>query len=145
MDDLRTPTKKRPLDNDYGYDTELASPYDVEKEKEWYIQNMREKIQRQNDDYDRRQMLPYDNPPPTVILDRITDKPFYKKNSNGELEIVTSANIRKGDIFYNEDGEEIIPEFLDLTNEGGRKLRRKKSKKSKKSKKRRNKTKSKRK
>ena len=70
------------------------------------------------------QLLP-DFVPPTIILDRRTEQPFYIKNSEGILETVTSANVRNGNTFYNIYGEQINPEFLDFTGEFGGKVRRK--------------------
>lgn len=152
MNNLRTPTKstkKRSLGSDHtsveeddGYDTDatvLDSPYDVEKQRELEREYNKKRLNRQNREYERRQLLT-DTVPPTVILDRKTEEPFYIKNSEGILEVVTSENIRNGDTFYNKDGRQVIPEFLDFSKELGGKLRRirrlrKKTRKSRKAKK----------
>jgi hypothetical protein len=151
MSDLRTPTKKRSLESDHtsveeddGYDTDatvITSPYDIEKQRVWEREYKKEKLDRQNEEYERRQLIPKDISP-TIILDRKTENPFYIKNSEGELETVTSANIRGTNAFYNKDGEPIVPEFLLFSDEKGGKLRRKTRrlrKKSKKSRRRKNK------
>ena len=151
MSDLRTPTKKRSLESDHtsveeddGYDTDatvIASPYNIEKQRLWEREYKKEKLDRQNQEYDRRQLV-QDIVAPTVILDRKTENPFYIRNSEGELETVTSANIRTSNTFYNKDGEPVVPEFLLFSDEKGGKLRRKTRrlrKKSKKSKRRKNK------
>ena len=127
----KTPTKKR-SELDYttsedGYDTDatvIASPYNVDKQRELERQYKRQQFDRQNEEYERNQLLP-DFVPPTIILDRRTEQPFYIKNSEGILETVTSANVRNGNTFYNEDGQQINPEFLDFTGEFGGKVRRK--------------------
>ena len=145
MSNLRTPTKKRSVDSDYtsveedGYDTDatvLASPYNIEKQRGLEREHNRERLNRQNREYERRQLI-QETISPTIILDRKTENPFYIKNSEGELETVTSANIRDTNTFYNKDGEPIVPEFLLFNDETGGKIRRKyrKSKKAKKSKK----------
>ena len=127
----KTPTKKR-SELDYttsedGYETDatiIASPYSVDKQRELERQYKRQQFDRQNEEYERNQLLP-DFVPPTIILDRRTEQPFYIKNSEGILETVTSANVRNGNTFYNEDGQQINPEFLDFTGEFGGKVRRK--------------------
>jgi len=127
----KTPTKKR-SELDYttsedGYETDatvVASPYNVNEQRELERQYKRQQFDRQNEEYERNQLLP-DFVPPTIILDRRTEQPFYIKNSEGILETVTSANVRNGNTFYNEDGQQINPEFLDFTGEFGGKLRRK--------------------
>jgi hypothetical protein len=128
-----TPPKKQTDDSDHmsaeedGYETDatvVASPYNVNEQRVWEREYKKEKLNRQNEEYERNQLLP-DFVPPTVILDRRTYKPFYIKNSEGVLETVTSANLRNGNIFYNEDGEQINPEVLDFTSELGGKIRRK--------------------
>lgn len=133
MNSLRTPKKKQSDESDHtsaeedGYDTDatiIASPYSVDKQRELERQYKRQQFDRQNEEYERNQLLP-DFVPPTIILDRRTDKPFYIKNSEGVLETVTSANLRNGNIFYNEDGEQINPEVLDFIGEFGGKVRRK--------------------
>jgi hypothetical protein len=146
MSDLRTPTKKRSVDSDRtsveeddGYDTDatvLASPYDIEKQRGLEREYNKEKLHRQNREYERRQLI-QESISPTIILDRKTENPFYIKNSEGELETVTSANIRDTNTFYNKDGEPIVPEFLLFDGEKGGKIRRKnrRTKKAKKSKK----------
>jgi hypothetical protein len=152
MNNLRTPTKstkKRSIESDHtsveeddGYDTDatvLDSPYDIEKQRELEREYNKKRFNRQNEEYERRQLLP-DAVDSTVILDRKTDKPFYIKNSEGILEVVTSASIRNGNTFYNSDGQQITPEFLDFSREIGGKLRRirrlrKKTRKSRKTKK----------
>ena len=150
MNNLRTPTKKRLAESEHtsvedtdGYDTdatELASPYDIEKQRVWEGEYKKQKLNKQNKEYEGRQLIP-DIISPTIILDRKTENPFYIKNSKGELETVTSANIRSGNTFYNKDGEPIVPEFLLFNDEKGGKLRkktrhlRKKLKKSRKSRK----------
>jgi len=130
---MNTPQKKRiSRESDYttsedGYDTDstvLASPYDIEKQRVWERENKKRKLDRQNEEYERRQLL-RDVVPPTVVLDRKTNQPFYIKKSEGVFEIVTTANIRNSNIFYNKDGQQINPVFLDFTNESGGKLRRK--------------------
>lgn len=129
---MNTPTKKR-SELDYttsedGYETDAtvaASPYNVNEQRELERQYKRQQFDRQNEEYERNQLLP-DFVPPTIIVDRRTDKPFYIKNSEGVLETVTSANIRNGNnIFYNIYGEQINPEFLDFTGEHGGKIQRK--------------------
>jgi|UniRef100_A0A6C0CW18 hypothetical protein len=128
----KTPTKKR-SELDYttsedGYDTDatvIASPYNVNEQSELERQYKRQQFDRQNEEYERNQLLP-DFVPPTIILDRRTNKPFYIKNSEGILETVTSANVRNGNnTFYNIYGEQINREFLDFTGELGGKVRRK--------------------
>jgi hypothetical protein len=128
----KTPTKKR-SELDYttsedGYDTDatvIASPYSVNEQRELERQYKRQQFDRQNEEYERNQLLP-DFVPPTIILDRRTEQPFYIKNSEGILETVTSANVRNGNnTFYNIYGEQINPEFLDFTGEHGGKIRRK--------------------
>lgn len=128
----KTPTKKR-SELDYttsedGYDTDatvIASPYSVGKQRELEHQYKRQQFNRQNEEYERNQLLS-DFVPPTIILDRRTEKPFYIKNSEGVLETVTTANVRNGNnTFYNIYGEQINPEFLDFTGEHGGKIRRK--------------------
>ena len=127
----KTPTKKR-SELDYttsedGYETDatvIASPYSVDKQRELERQYKRQQFDRQNEEYERNQLLP-DFVPPTIILDRRTEQPFYIKNSEGILETVTSANVRNGNTFYNIYGEQINPEFLDFTGEFGGKVRRK--------------------
>lgn len=147
---MNTPTKKRPQDSqeyttsEDGYDTEAtvaASPYNVNEIRELEHQYKRQQLDRQNEQHERNQLLP-DFVAPTIIIDRITNKAFYIKNSEGILETVTSANVRNGNnTYYNIYGEQINPEFLDFTGEHGGKVRRKtrrlrkKSKKSRKSKK----------
>ena len=148
---MNTPTKKRSQDSSQyttsedGYETdatEIASPYNVGEQRELERQYKRQQFDRQNEEYERNQLLP-DVVLPTIILDRRTDKPFYIKNSEGILETVTSANVRNGNnTYYNIYGEQINPEFLDFTGEHGGKIRRKTRrlrKKSKKSKRRKNK------
>jgi len=142
----KTPTKKR-SELDYttsedGYDTDatvIASPYSVDKQRELERQYKRQQFDRQNEEYERNQLL-QDFVPPTIILDRRTEQPFYIKNSQGVLETVTSANVRNGNnTFYNIYGEQINPTLLDFADERGGKLRRRKTrrlrKKSKKSRK----------
>jgi len=133
MNSLRTPKKKQSDESDHtsaeedGYDTDatiIASPYSVDKQRELERQYKRQQFDRQNEEYERNQLLP-DFVPPTIILDRRTEQPFYIKNSEGILETVTSANVRNGNTFYNEDGQQINPEFLDFTGEFGGKVRRK--------------------
>ena len=128
----KTPTKKR-SELDYttsedGYETDatvVASPYNVNEQRELERQYKRQQFDRQNEEYERNQLLS-DFVPPTIILDRRTEKPFYIKNSEGILETVTSANVRNGNnTFYNIYGEQINPEFLDFTGEHGGKIRRK--------------------
>ena len=130
----KTPTKKR-SELDYttsedGYETDatvIASPYSVDKQRELERQYKRQQFDRQNEEYERNQLLP-DFVPPTIILDRRSNKPFYIKNSQGVLETVTSANVRSGNnTFYNIYGEQINPEFLDFTGELGGKIRRRKT------------------
>jgi hypothetical protein len=147
MSDLRTPTKKRPVDSDNtsveedeGYDTDatvLASPYNIEKQRGLEREYNKEKLNRQNREYERRQLIQQETISPTIILDRKTENPFYIKNSEGQLETVTSTNIRDANTFYNKDGEPIVPEFLLFGDEKGGKIRRKhrRTKKAKKSKK----------
>lgn len=129
---MNTPTKKR-SELDYttsedGYETDatvVASPYNVDEQRELERQYKRQQFDRQNEEYERNQLLP-DFVLPTIILDRRTEKPFYIKNSEGILETVTSANVRNGNnTFYNIYGEQINPEFLDFTGEHGGKIRRK--------------------
>ena len=133
MNSLRTPKKKQSDESDHtsaeedGYETDatvIASPYSVDKQRELERQYKRQQFDRQNEEYERNQLLP-DVVAPTVILDRKTENPFYIKNSEGILETVTSANVRNGNTFYNEDGQQINPEFLDFTGEFGGKVRRK--------------------
>jgi hypothetical protein len=133
MNSLRTPKKKQSDESDHtsaeedGYETDatvIASPYSVDKQRELERQYKRQQFDRQNEEYERRQLLP-DFVPPTIILDRRTEQPFYIKNSEGILETVTSANVRNGNTFYNEDGQQINPEFLDFIGEFGGKVRRK--------------------
>ena len=147
---MNTPTKKRPQDSqeyttsEDGYDTDAtvaASPYNVSELRELEQQYKRQQLDRQNQEYEERQ-LDQDFVLPTIIINRITNKPFYIKNSEGILETVTSANVGNGNnTYYNIYGEQINPEFLDFTGEHGGKIRRKtrrlrkKSKKSRKSKK----------
>ena len=131
---MNTPTKKRPQDSqeyttsEDGYDTDatvIASPYSVNEQRELERQYKRQQFDRQNEEYERNQLL-QDFVPPTIILDRRTEQPFYIKNSEGILETVTSANVRNGNnTFYNIYGEQINPEFLDFTGEHGGKIRRK--------------------
>ena len=133
---MNTPTKKttkRRSELDYttsedGYDTDatvIASPYSVDKQRELERQYKRQQFDRQNEEYERNQLL-QDFVPPTIILDRRTEQPFYIKNSQGVLETVTSANVRNGNnTFYNIYGEQINPEFLDFTGELGGKILRK--------------------
>ncbi len=128
----KTPTKKRSeleyTTSEDGYETDatiIASPYSVDKQRELERQYKRQQFDKQNEEYERNQLLP-DFVPPTIILDRRTNKPFYIKNSEGILETVTSANVRNGNnTFYNIYGEQINPEFLDFTGELGGKVRRK--------------------
>jgi|LauGreSBDMM110SN_4_FD.fasta_scaffold00768_3 hypothetical protein len=144
---MNTPTKKTPptkkrSELDYttsedGYETDatvVASPYNVNEQRELERQYKRQQFDRQNEEYERNQLL-QDFVPPTIILDRKTENPFYIKNSEGELETVTSANIRGTNTFYNIDGEKIVPEFLLFSDEKGGKLRRKTRRLRKKSKK----------
>lgn len=130
---MNTPTKKRSQDypeyttSEDGYETdatEIASPYNVGEQRELERQYKRQQFDRQNEEYDRNQLLP-DFVPPTIIVDRKTEQPFYMKNSEGVLETVTSANIHNGNTFYNIYGEQINPEFLDFTGEHGGKIRKK--------------------
>jgi uncharacterized membrane protein YcfT len=129
----KTPTKKR-SELDYttsedGYETDatvIASPYSVDKQRELERQYKRQQFDRQNEEYERNQLLP-DFVPPTIILDRRTEQPFYIKNSQGVLVTVTSANVRNGNTFYNIYGEQINPEFLDFTGELGGKIRTRKT------------------
>ncbi len=133
---MNTPTKKatkKRSELDYttsedGYDTDatvVASPYNINEQRELERQYKRQQFDRQNEEYERNQLLT-DFVPPTIILDRKTEQPFYIKNSQGVLETVTSANVRNGNnTFYNIYGEQINPEFLDFTGEHGGKLRRK--------------------
>ena len=136
---MNTPTKKNPTKKrselDYttsedGYETDatvIASPYNIEKQRVWEREYKKEKLDRQNEEYERNQLL-QDFVPPTIILDRRTEQPFYIKNSQGVLETVTSANVRSGNnTFYNIYGEQINPEFLDFTGELGGKIRRRKT------------------
>ena len=135
MSDLRTPTKKRPVDSDRigaeeddGYDTdatEFASPYNIEKQRIWERESKKQKLDRQNEEYERRRQPTSEIISPTIILDRKTENPFYIKNSEGELETVTSANIHYTNTFYNKNGEPIVPEFLLFNDEKGGKIRRK--------------------
>ena len=156
MSDLKTPTKKRSAESDHtsveeddGYDTDTtipASPYDIEKQRVWEREYKKEKLDKQNQEYERRQLMPSYEISPTVIVDRKTENPFYIKNAEGQLETVTSANIRSDNTFYNKDGERIVPEFLFFDNEKGGKIRRKtrrlrkKSRKNKKSRRKHRKT-----
>lgn len=148
---MNTPTKKRPQDSqeyttsEDGYDTDAtvaASPYNVDELRKLEQQYKRQQLVRQNQEYEERQLV-QDFVLPTIIINRITDKPFYIKNSEGILETVTSANVGNGNnTYYNIYGEQINPEFLDFTGEHGGKIRRKTRrlrKKSKKSKRRKNK------
>lgn len=141
MDNIpKTPMKKRPAESghtsvedtdDDGYDTdstEIASPYDIDKQRVWEREYKRERLDKQNQEYERRQLMPQQPISPTVIVDRKTDNPFYIKNAEGQLETVTSANIRNGNTFYNKDGEQIVPEFLFFDNEKGGKSRRRRRK-----------------
>jgi hypothetical protein len=131
MCDFSSSAKKRPIDSDHtseeedGYDTDAtlpaSSPYNREELRELEREYNRKKLERQNREYERRQLLP-NVVAPTVILDRKTNREFYIKNSEGELETVTSANIRSGNTFYNEKGQQITPQFLDFTGETGGKI-----------------------
>lgn len=134
MNNLRTPKKKRSTESDSttgeedGYDTDAtiqASPYNVDEQRQLERQYKKEKLDTQNEEYERNQLLP-DTVAPTVILDRKTEQPFYIKNSEGILEVVTSSNINSSNnTFYNKDGEQINPTLLDFADERGGKLRRK--------------------
>jgi len=131
---MNTPTKKRSQDSSQyttsedGYETdatEIASPYNVGEQRELERQYKRQQFDRQNEEYERNQLL-QDFVPPTIIVDRRTEQPFYIKNSEGILETVTSANVHNGNnTFYNIYGEQINPEFLDFTGEHGGKIRKK--------------------
>jgi len=147
---MNTPTKKRSTESgstsaeDDGYDSDttvIASPYNVDEQRQLERQYKKQKLDTQNEEYARNQLLP-DTVSATVILDRKTEQPFYIKNSEGILEVVTSSNINSSNnTFYNKDGEQINPTLLDFAGEHGGKIRRKtrrlrkKSKKSRKSKK----------
>jgi hypothetical protein len=148
MNNLRTPKKKRSTESgntspeDDGYDSDttvIASPYNVDEQRQLERQYKKQKLDTQNEEYARNQLLP-DTVSATVILDRKTEQPFYIKNSEGILEVVTSSNINSSNnTFYNKDGEQINPTLLDFTGELGGKIRRRKTrrlrKKSKKSRK----------
>ncbi len=145
MNNLRTPEKKRTSDSDhtsaeeddgYGSDTTIiASPYNVDEQRQIERQYKKQKLDTQNEEYARNQLLP-DTVSATVILDRKTEKPFYIKNSEGVLELATSSNIHSSNSsFYNEDGEQINPTLLNFTYERGGKLRRKTRRQRKKSRK----------
>lgn len=135
MNNLRTPKKKRSTESDsttaeeddgYGSDTTvIASPYNVDEQRQLERQYKKQKFDTQNEEYARNQLLP-DTIASTVILDRKTEQPFYIKNSEGILEVVTSSNINSSNnTFYNKDGEQINPTLLDFADERGGKLRRK--------------------
>jgi len=134
MNNLRTPKKKRSTESgstsaeDDGYDSDttvIASPYNVDEQRQLERQYKKQKLDTQNEEYARNQLLP-DTVSATVILDRKTEQPFYIKNSEGILEVVTSSNINSSNnTFYNKDGEQINPTLLDFADERGGKLRRK--------------------